>query len=83
MTDLLTALEAAQYRSFCEKYSDIAAPLDRALRECVHALTLRTYHDDDCLDATEKFKTHEMCECGASVVNEALTELRRVLEGEK
>lgn len=45
------------------------------LAEMAEALELRRMHDDDCADATEKFKPTEMCECGASVVKEALSKL--------
>lgn len=45
---------------------------DPTVRALVEALELRKMHDDDCADATEKFKPHEMCECGASTAREAL-----------
>jgi redox-regulated HSP33 family molecular chaperone len=46
-----------------------------ALEIAVEALRYRTQHDEDCMDSTEKFEVHEMCECGASVVKQALTEI--------
>ena len=56
-------------------------PIHAALIECVHALRGHNYHDEDCADATEKFKPCEMCECGASVVEDALAKLEAALEG--
>ncbi len=57
------------------------AQVDQALVTCVHALRFRNMHDDDCADASEKFGCDEMCECGASFVNQALEQLAKALEG--
>lgn len=57
------------------------------IRNLVEALKLRRMHDDDCADATDKFKPHEICECGASAAKDALTAFEkrfgRADEGEK
>lgn len=55
-------------------------PIVAALIECADTLPLRKMHDDDCMDATQKFKPHEMCECGASVVKQALAKLTEALK---
>lgn len=51
------------------------AVAERLARDLAHALSLRKMHDDDCMDATEKFQPHEMCECGASVAQQLLETL--------
>lgn len=53
---------------------------DAAIHKMVEALKLRCMHDDDCADSTEKFQSHEMCECGAIVVKKALEAWRQANE---
>ena len=55
-----------------ERLTPILTRLVDEVEVCIGALKLRQHHDEDCLDATEKFKPSEMCECGASVVKQVL-----------
>ena len=63
-------------RMYGELEQQLAAAELRA-GEYEKVLRGRQHHDEDCLDAAEKFNPNEMCECGASVVKQVLAAHRR------
>ncbi len=75
--DLLTALEAAQANKLYRIVPEWRLALDRALRGVVHAADELTKAVYDIHNKNEKpqYTNHEL--------KDALTELRRVLEGAK
>lgn len=72
--DAIKSYPAAKVGAFAERgrLTPLITRLVDEVEVCIGALKLRQHHDEDCLDATEKFKPSEMCECGASVVKQVL-----------
>lgn len=54
-------------------------PILEKLIAVVEAVETGIMHHEDCMDAQEKREQHEVCECGASAINDVIADLRAIM----